>query len=163
MVRDQEEGKMGDLISREAAISAMYLLQIEDEETYGCSIPEGFDGERAAEALRRLPSAEPERTAKVLEHKYYIGTALNIVGAPKFGYEYLCGNCKKKVIGGDEYCSHCGARLEWLRDLSSAEPERTAKVYWNGLCNCCSNCSRPIETTSMTRCAYCGARLEGSE
>lgn len=58
-VRDQEEGKMGDLISREAAISAMYLLQIEDEETYGCSIPEGFDGERAAEALRRLPSAEP--------------------------------------------------------------------------------------------------------
>ena len=52
---------MGDLISREAAISAMYLLQIEDEETYGgCSIPEGFDGERAADALRRLPSAEPE-------------------------------------------------------------------------------------------------------
>lgn len=54
-----------------------------------------------------------ERTAKVIEHKYYIGTALNIVGAPKFGYEYLCENCKKKVISGDEYCSHCGCKLEW--------------------------------------------------
>ena len=53
------------------------------------------------------------KIAKVIEHKYFIGSTLNIVGEPKFGYEYLCGNCKKKVIGGDEYCSHCGARLEW--------------------------------------------------
>lgn len=57
---------MGDLISREAAISAMYLLQIEDEERYGCVIPEGFDGERAAEALKKLPSVEPEVKTKYI-------------------------------------------------------------------------------------------------
>ena len=101
---------MGDLISREAAISAMYLLQIEDEETYGgCSIPEGFDGERAADALRRLPSAEPERTAKVIEHDASI---IDDRGYKYLRSEYLCENCKKRVIGGDKYCSHCGARLE---------------------------------------------------
>ena len=49
---------MDDLISRQAAIDCMVLLQREDEETYGVSIPEGFDGDRAAEALNRLPSAQ---------------------------------------------------------------------------------------------------------
>ena len=49
---------MDDLISRQAAIDCMVLLQREDEETYGASIPEGFDGDRAAEVLNRLPSAQ---------------------------------------------------------------------------------------------------------
>lgn len=52
---------MSDLISRQDAIEAMYRLEAEDIETYGCSIPEGFDSKPAIEALRTLPSAEPER------------------------------------------------------------------------------------------------------
>ena len=35
-----------DCISRQAAIDAMMALQAEDDEAYGCHIPEGFDGER---------------------------------------------------------------------------------------------------------------------
>ena len=52
---------MSDLIRREDAIEAMYRLEAEDIETYGCSIPEGFDSKPAIEALKALPSAEPER------------------------------------------------------------------------------------------------------
>lgn len=54
-----------DLISRQAAIDAMYRLEAEDIETYGCSIPEGFDAKPAVEALEALPSAEPERIIKI--------------------------------------------------------------------------------------------------
>jgi len=49
-----------DLIERQAAIDAMMQLQDEDIEAYGCEIPEGFDGDRAVMALRKLPSAELE-------------------------------------------------------------------------------------------------------
>ena len=38
----------------------MMALQAEDDEAYGCRIPEGFDGERAKEVLEQLPSAQPE-------------------------------------------------------------------------------------------------------
>ena len=48
---------MSDLIERQAAIDAMIALQNEDIEAYGCAIREGFDGDRATEALRELPSA----------------------------------------------------------------------------------------------------------
>ncbi len=51
-----------------------------------------------------------ERTAKVIEHDASI---TDDRGYKYLRTEYLCGKCKKKVIGGDEYCSHCGARLEW--------------------------------------------------
>lgn len=47
-----------DLISRQAAVDCMMRLQREDEEAYGASIPEGFDGDRAAEALMQLPSVQ---------------------------------------------------------------------------------------------------------
>lgn len=48
---------MSDLISRQDAIDAMYRLEMEDVETYGCSIPEGFDAKPAVEALEALLSA----------------------------------------------------------------------------------------------------------
>lgn len=48
-----------DCISRAAAIKAMDDLEQEDIELYGCSIPEGFDGKRAIEALQKLPSVNP--------------------------------------------------------------------------------------------------------
>lgn len=51
-----------------------------------------------------------ERTAKVIEHD---ASVTDTDGYKYHRSEYLCGVCKKKVIGGDEYCSHCGTRLEW--------------------------------------------------
>ena len=50
-----------DTISRQSAIDAMIRLQAEDIEMYGCAIPEGFDGDRAAEELKALPSVQPEQ------------------------------------------------------------------------------------------------------
>ena len=48
-------------------------------------------------------------TVNVLEHNASI-----IVDGYKYQRsEYLCGNCKKKVLGGDDYCSHCGTKLDW--------------------------------------------------
>ena len=52
---------------------------------------------------------ESEILAKAIEHDASI-----IVNGFKYQQsEYLCGNCKKKVLGGDDYCSHCGAKLDW--------------------------------------------------
>lgn len=51
-----------------------------------------------------------ERTAKVIEHDASI---TDTDGYKYMRTEYLCSACKKKVLGGDDYCSHCGARLEW--------------------------------------------------
>ena len=50
------------------------------------------------------------KIAKVIEHDASI---TDTDGYKYLRTEYICGACKKKVIGGDEYCSHCGARLEW--------------------------------------------------
>lgn len=60
IVANGKEQSMADLIDRQAAIDAMMALQAEDDEAYGCRIPEGFDGERAKEVLEQLPSAHPE-------------------------------------------------------------------------------------------------------
>lgn len=50
-----------DYISRQQAIDKMQELEEEDDEMYGCSIPEGFDGKRAIEALKTLPGIrQPE-------------------------------------------------------------------------------------------------------
>ena len=92
-----------DSISRQAAIYAMLQLQDEDIEAYGCRIPEGFDGNRAVEELKALPSAEPERkTGK------WIGNEL--------GECSVCGHsgCASDIWTGCEkyYCPNCGARLE---------------------------------------------------
>ena len=51
-----------------------------------------------------------ERKAEVIKHDASI---TDTDGYKYYRSEYLCGACKKKVLGGDEYCSHCGCRLEW--------------------------------------------------
>ena len=48
-----------DIIYRQDAIDAMKKLYDADLEAYGCEIPEMFDCDRAIEALKELPSAEP--------------------------------------------------------------------------------------------------------
>ena len=92
---------MSDLIDRQNAINAMMALKQEDDERYGCEIPEGFDGKRAVEALEKLPSAEPERTAKAKWYPY-----LTILAD---------GNCEcgEDVRHEWKYCPRCGGRLEW--------------------------------------------------
>lgn len=47
---------------------------------------------------------------EVIEH---IMTVTDIDRNKYVRSEYLCGACKKKVLGGDEYCSHCGEQLDW--------------------------------------------------
>ena len=59
-------------------------------------------------------SSPVERTAEVIEHEMIITDA---DGCSYHRTKYICGNCKKKVIGGDEYCSHCGSRLDWDEDI----------------------------------------------
>ena len=59
-------------------------------------------------------SSTVERTAKVIEHD---ASVTDTDGYKYHRSEYLCGACKKKVIGGDEYCSHCGCRLDWNEDI----------------------------------------------
>ena len=91
---------MVDLIDRQAAIQAMLELQKEDDDTYGCHIPEAFHGERAAKALKALPSAEPE-------------TAKRIVGKSRDGmtFWYQCDMCNEPVDAQDNFCRGCGRRL----------------------------------------------------
>lgn len=55
------EQEKSDLIDRQEALDAMNRLREDDLETYGVEIPESFDAERANEAIRNLPSVEPER------------------------------------------------------------------------------------------------------
>ena len=43
-----------DCISRQEAIDKMQELEDEDIKAYGCSIPEGFNGQRAIRALKSL-------------------------------------------------------------------------------------------------------------
>ena len=62
---------MSDLIRREQAMEAMRILEAEDNETYGCSIPECFDSDRAVEALKKLPSAEQEEFEWCTDCKEY--------------------------------------------------------------------------------------------
>lgn len=66
------------------------------------------------DALRRLAEKLEKRTAKVIEHD----ASITVTDGYKYHRsEYLCSACKKKVIGGDEYCSHCGCRLDWDEDI----------------------------------------------
>ena len=87
---------MSDLIDRQAAIDAMLRLQSEDEELYGCRIPEGFDGDRATEELKKLPSAETE----IIMCKYCA------YGKPVEGDEEHRVDCAHGIIGWEETNIH---------------------------------------------------------
>lgn len=58
---------MVDVIIRQDAIDVMMRLQKEDEEAYGASIPEGFDGDRAVYALMNLPSAQQSKLTQMTD------------------------------------------------------------------------------------------------
>ena len=90
--------------------------KVDTQPLFGCYVMCGNCGMRTrlfinrAKAITAWNRAVGERTAKVVEHEMII---TDTDGCSYHRTEYLCGNCKKKVISGDEYCSHCGARLEW--------------------------------------------------
>lgn len=64
--------------------------------------------------LQRILDKITERTVKVIRHD-----AIVTMDGEKYHHmEYLCGKCKKKVLGEDTYCSHCGALLDWREDVT---------------------------------------------
>lgn len=103
---------MNDLISRHDALDEIHRVYEYEFPTASGAFDE-FITVMIPNILQNLPSIDTERTAKVINHKYRIGTSLNIVGEPTIDYEYLCNACKKKILLGDDYCSHCGAKLYW--------------------------------------------------
>lgn len=94
-----------DTISRAKAIKAMDDMEQEDIERYGCSIPEGFDGKRAIEALQKLPSVMPKQKMghwmKTIDMEFY--------KCSECGCHWEKGmveNCNM------DFCPNCGAKME---------------------------------------------------
>lgn len=86
---------MSDLIDRRKALDGL-----EYEMKYGAEIDRcGLD--TAYDIIENIPSAEPERTAKV--------KVLYRDESVIFGH---C-ECGQAVNSYGIYCHHCGARLEW--------------------------------------------------
>lgn len=50
------------------------------------------------------------KEAQIIEHSVII---TDMDGCEYKRSEYLCGSCKKKVLSGEDYCSHCGSKLDW--------------------------------------------------
>ena len=103
-----------DTIYRQAAIDAMMALQAEDDEAYGCHIPEGFDGERAKEALEHLPSAQPE-IVRCVECKWFqCNMQLDGYlpkGVDEFECRHWCGSCDPT-----DFCSYAERKWEEVED-----------------------------------------------
>lgn len=104
---------MSDLISRQDAVDALKKYQDSITETFPISILSVATIANCIEEIVKLPSAEPEKTAKVENiwteyappkpYSYFI----------KFGF---CGNCGETVKQEDKYCHRCGLKLEWGKD-----------------------------------------------
>ena len=88
------------LISLNAAIDAMMKLQNEDIEAYGASIPEGFDGDRAAKALKELPPAQPVNIAKLQPNCNQV--ASDVIGR-QAALDFACAMNACDEISDDAY------------------------------------------------------------
>ena len=109
------EAKVISYLSREYCKMAYYVRCVE----CGTETDDLHTEAEAVQAWNRAMGAKDinvpnkERTAKVIEHDGVV----TMDGRKYHHMEYLCGHCKKKVIGGDDYCSHCGCRLDWNEDI----------------------------------------------
>ena len=100
---------MSDLISRQNALDA--LKEYEDVESDNFTKTDPISMMTVAtianciEVIWKLPSAEPERTAKVRDKK----------DDPMVDewHQGRCMNCGKQVRRRNNYCSRCGSRLDW--------------------------------------------------
>ena len=82
--------------------------------TVNTSIREAFEKGFRIGVQKGYEAKPVERITKVIEHD----ASITVTDGYKYHRsEYLCGACKKKVLGGDEYCSHCGCRLDWGEDI----------------------------------------------
>ena len=96
---------MSDLIDKQLAINEVWSTHGIDDMLYVDEI---------INILEDLPCVEQEEhTAKVIKHEYAHVLTEEYSTDEYYVREYLCGFCKKKVLGGDDYCSHCGTRLDW--------------------------------------------------
>jgi hypothetical protein len=79
-------------------------LEQEDIEQYGCSIPEGFDGERAIEVLQNLPPVTP---------KQRVGQWIFDDKCKEHGHCSLCGYGSVDLMDGEphDFCRQCGAKM----------------------------------------------------
>lgn len=97
-------------IDAELAERKMIELEENDIDFYGgVKIPEGFDGERAVEALRGIP------TADVQEVKHGKWTFDNHA----CGYYYsgvVCSVCRNGEERKSPYCPICGAKMDGKGD-----------------------------------------------
>lgn len=109
------EGWLGGI--RDALRTVEYVLSAEQEEFEWCHDCKEYDQTQHCchrwtkvirETVERMQSEW--RTTGVIEHDASI---TDTDGNKYLRTEYLCGACKKKVLGGDDYCSHCGCKLEW--------------------------------------------------
>ena len=113
---------MNDIISRQDAIEVLKEYEVVESDNFTRTDPISMMTvatiANCIEAIVELPSAEPERTAKVV-HK----SDTYVVTPPKTttaSYETRtnlweeCGNCHAMgIYHGWNYCPYCGARLDW--------------------------------------------------
>ena len=113
ILEKQMQEPSDDFISRQLAIDTMAKLEQEDIDTYGCSIPEGFDGERAIEALKQLPSVKQEPKTG----HWILDETDNSITCDKCG----CLIWANDISNGEAYyCPNCGARM--------VEPQESEEV-----------------------------------
>lgn len=94
---------MSDLISREDLIDWLTSRIIMLKGIYG-DLGGAVSGVR--EMVKVMPSAEPERTAKV--------KLQDICWEDIRRYkEGMCASCGRSVYDHAKYCDECGCRLEW--------------------------------------------------
>ena len=93
---------MSDLIDRQAAIE---ILSERAESLRGEYGDLGGACRGAMRIIETLPSAEPERTAKVKNLDRRSETFMS--------WEGICTKCGAYTMHEMNYCFHCGARLEW--------------------------------------------------
>lgn len=104
---------MSDLIDRDAALNQIIAIDTSIIPYFRAREYVDETKNYVIKIIETLPSAGPERTAKVIEHD---ASVTDTDGYKYHRSEYLCGACKYKVLLIDVYCSHCGARLEWRDD-----------------------------------------------
>ena len=93
---------MSDLIRRQDAIDAInHICPIDTE--YDCALLDRVD---VRCVLSDLPSAEPERTVKVVHQ----ATCWEDIRPYKEG---ICASCGRNVYDHAKYCDECGVKLEW--------------------------------------------------
>ena len=113
--RLKEQEHCDNCVSRQQAIDKMQELEEEDIEAYGCSIPEGFDGKRAIEALKALSSVHTKtKVGRWIYDKNIDNWKCSECGeTPKtMGY---CGSADF-MAKHFKYCNHCGAKMQEVED-----------------------------------------------